>query len=141
MGVKGIAIGGTAGFLFGGSLGALFGAMLGHQVERELHGKGSFGRRLGRAAGRRHSAANARERERAARAAMPSALAEAYAVLGVAASASDGEVKRAYREKAKKYHPDTLRAQGLPEEQVKAATDAMARVNAAWTTIKETRHL
>ena len=141
MGVKGIAIGGTAGFLFGGSLGALFGAMLGHQVERELRGKGSFGRRLGRAAGRRHSAASARERERAARAAMPSALAEAYAVLGIAASASDGEVKRAYREKAKKYHPDTLRAQGLPEEQVKAATDAMARVNVAWTTIKETRHL
>ena len=66
-------------------------------------------------------------------------LAEAYSILGVSASASDDAVKKAYREKAKKYHPDTLRAQGLPDEMVGKATEQMARVNAAWAEIKAAR--
>lgn len=69
------------------------------------------------------------------------ALADAYAVLEVEPSASDDEVRRAYRAKAKKYHPDTLRAQGLPESLMGKATDMMSKVNAAWATIKEARHL
>lgn len=71
----------------------------------------------------------------------PDALADAYAALDIEPSASDDEVKRAYRTKAKKYHPDTLRAQGLPESLMKKATDMMSKVNAAWMTIKEARHL
>lgn len=66
-------------------------------------------------------------------------LAEAYSILGVSSTASDDEVKKAYRAKAKKYHPDTLRAQGLPDEMVGKATEQMARVNAAWSEIKAAR--
>lgn len=62
-----------------------------------------------------------------------------YEVLGCSRSAPDEEVKRAYREKAKQYHPDTLRAQGLPDEIIAKANDQMSRVNAAWSAIKRER--
>jgi len=68
-------------------------------------------------------------------------LADAYALLGVKPSASDDEVKKAYRLKAKKYHPDALKAQGLPDEMVKKATEMMAKINAAWTEIEKARKL
>lgn len=68
-------------------------------------------------------------------------LAEAYALLGVSPDATDAEVKKAYREKAKKCHPDTLRAQGLPDEMVSRATEQMSRVNSAWSEIKTARGL
>ena len=67
------------------------------------------------------------------------ALAQAYATLGVSPSANDADVKRAYRELAKKNHPDLLRAQGLPEELVGKATEKMGRINEAWSVIKERR--
>ena len=64
-----------------------------------------------------------------------------YWLLGCARTASDDEVRRAYRAQAKKYHPDLLRAQGLPEELVKRANDRMVRINAAWEEIKRARGL
>ena len=48
-------------------------------------------------------------------------------------------MKRAYRAKAKKYHPDALRAQGLPDEMVDRANDMMAKLNAAWSEIERAR--
>ena len=66
-------------------------------------------------------------------------LADAYAVLGAGANDSTDELKRKYRELAKRNHPDALRAQGLPEEMVGKATERMSRINAAWTTIREAR--
>jgi len=68
-------------------------------------------------------------------------LADAYSVLGVAPSASDDEVRRAYRDMAKKYHPDTLRAQGLPEEMIGKATERMSKINAAWSEVRKARGL
>lgn len=68
-------------------------------------------------------------------------LAEAYSVLGVSPSVDDQTVRAAYREKAKKYHPDTLKAQGLPDELIGKATAMMSKINAAWTTIKNARGL
>ena len=62
-----------------------------------------------------------------------------YDVLGCAESASDDELRRAYRAQAKKHHPDLLRAQGLPEEMVERANEQMARINAAWEEIKRAR--
>ena len=81
-----------------------------------------------RMAGRRRGASVARD-----------PLADAYAVLGAGASDSVDELKRKYRELAKKNHPDALRAQGLPEEMVGKATERMSRINAAWATIREAR--
>ena len=66
-------------------------------------------------------------------------LEDAYRQLGVSPSASDAEVKKAYHRMAKKYHPDTLRAQGLPEEMVGKATERMSKSNAAWAAIREKR--
>ena len=68
-------------------------------------------------------------------------LSDAYVILGVSATAGDDEVRKAYREKAKKYHPDALRAQGLPEEMLGRANERMARINEAWAKIKAVRGL
>ena len=48
-------------------------------------------------------------------------------------------MRKAYREKAKKLHPDLLRAQGLPEDLLAKANEQMARVNAAWDEIRRAR--
>ena len=68
-------------------------------------------------------------------------LADAYRTLGVKPSASDDEVKRAYREKAKSCHPDVLRSQGASDRKVAEATEKMAKVNAAWTAISKERNI
>ena len=75
----------------------------------------------------------------AGRSASRDPLKDAYAVLGARANDSTDELKRKYRELAKKNHPDSLRAQGLPEEMVGKATERMSRINEAWATIKEAR--
>ena len=68
-------------------------------------------------------------------------LEQAYAMLEVDSTASDDAVRRAYREKAKKFHPDMLRARGLSPELLKKANEQMARINAAWDEIKRARGL
>ena len=77
----------------------------------------------------------------AGRSASRDPLKDAYAVLGASADDSADELKRKYRELAKKNHPDALRAQGLPEEMVGKATERMSRINEAWAVIKEARGL
>ena len=62
-----------------------------------------------------------------------------YSILGVPPDADDETVKRAYREKAKRLHPDVLRQNGLSEEMLARATEQMARLNAAWDRIKRSR--
>lgn len=66
-------------------------------------------------------------------------LDSAYATLGCDKNASNDELKKAYRTKAQKYHPDALQAQGLSEELMAKATEQMSRINAAWDTIKKER--
>ena len=68
-------------------------------------------------------------------------LEDAYRQLGVSSVASNAEVKKAYHQMAKKYHPDTLRAQGLPEEMMGKATERMSKINAAWAAIREKRRI
>lgn len=62
-----------------------------------------------------------------------------YEILGVSRSASDEEVRKAFREKAKALHPDMLRSQGLSEELMGKANEQMAMVNEAWSEIKRSR--
>ncbi len=63
----------------------------------------------------------------------------AYTTLGVAASASDAEVKRAYRRLMSKYHPDKFAARGLSENMREIARERVHEVSKAYDAIKEQR--
>ncbi len=120
---KGMAVGALVGGRLMGPLGALLGAALGYAAEGRLRSGARRPRGGGAASARRPRGA----------------LAAAYETLGVPPTASDEEVRRAYRRQAKRCHPDALRARGLPESSVAKATERMARVNAAWGEIKSAR--
>jgi len=62
----------------------------------------------------------------------PSSREEDLALLGLTSGASQADVKKAYRQKAKELHPDRLHAQGLPEPMLKQASDRLAAINAAY---------
>ena len=66
-------------------------------------------------------------------------LSTAYKILGCTPRMSDADLKKAYREKAKKFHPDELAAQGVSPELMEKATRHMAEINAAWAEIKKAR--
>lgn len=61
----------------------------------------------------------------------------AYKILGVDPNASDEEVKKAYREMAKKNHPDLV--SNLGDEVRQAAEKKFQEINAAYETIKKQR--
>ena len=60
-----------------------------------------------------------------------------YRVLGIDSSATDEEVKRAYRKMAMKYHPD--RVSGMSEEMQRNASEQMKEINEAYEVIKQRR--
>jgi DnaJ like chaperone protein len=66
-------------------------------------------------------------------------LDDAYAALGVNASASDAEIKRAYRRLMSQNHPDKLAARGLPESMREIAEERTREINTAYDLIKESR--
>jgi DnaJ like chaperone protein len=61
----------------------------------------------------------------------------AYDVLEITSTASDEEVKRAYRDLAKKHHPDKVAHLG--EDIRKAATEKFQQINLAYEEIKKQR--
>ena len=63
----------------------------------------------------------------------------AYKILGIEPSATDEEVKKAYREMAKKNHPDLV--SNLGDEVRKAAEKKFQEINGAYETIKKQRGL
>ena len=58
-----------------------------------------------------------------------------YSVLGVSQSASDDEIKKAYRELARKYHPDNYQNNPLAD----LAEEKMKEINEAYETITKQR--
>ena len=58
-----------------------------------------------------------------------------YSVLGVSRDASDDEIKRAYRELARKYHPDKYAGSDLAD----LAEEKMKEINAAYDEIQAMR--
>ncbi len=58
-----------------------------------------------------------------------------YQVLGVSRDASDEDIKKAYRDLARKYHPDKYRDSDLAE----VATEKMQEINQAYDEIKNER--
>ena len=67
------------------------------------------------------------------------ALAEAYEVLDVPKTASDAEVKRAYRRLMSQNHPDKLVARGLPESMLEVAKQKTQAIQAAYERVRESR--
>ncbi|MDB4710004.1 TerB family tellurite resistance protein [Flavobacteriaceae bacterium] len=63
----------------------------------------------------------------------------AYKILEIETSASDSELKKAYRKMVKKYHPDKLT--GLGEEHLQGAKEKFQNIQAAYETIKKERGL
>jgi DnaJ like chaperone protein len=59
----------------------------------------------------------------------------AYQTLGVSRSASQSEVKKAYRKLLGENHPDRLMAKGLPEEMIKMANQKVQKIKAAYQQI------
>ncbi len=68
-------------------------------------------------------------------------LSDAYHLLGISKSASDSELKKAYRRLMSQHHPDKLVAKGLPEELIKDATEKTQQIKGAYEQIKESRGL
>ena len=68
-------------------------------------------------------------------------VADAYRVLGVAADASDAELKKAYRRLMSQNHPDKLAAKGLPESMREMAEQKTREITAAYELIERTRRL
>ena len=63
----------------------------------------------------------------------------AYKMLEITKSATNDELKKAYRKMAKKYHPDKL--EGLGEEHKEGAKEKFQNIQAAYEQIKKERGL
>lgn len=64
---------------------------------------------------------------------------EAYKILECSTDSSNAEVKDSYRNAAKRYHPDILRAANVPEDLIAIASAKMAKLNDAWEIIRKAR--
>jgi DnaJ like chaperone protein len=66
-------------------------------------------------------------------------VAGAYEVLGLARTASDAEVTKAYRRLMNQNHPDKLHAKGLPESMMKLAAEKTRQIRAAYDVLRAAR--
>ncbi len=123
MGWNGAMMGLCIGSLFS-PLGAVLGAIAGYHLENK------FKKRPAKTSRKGHAQRPFQQ---------DSGAASAYSVLGVSPSASNEELRKAYRVMAKRCHPDVLRSQGATEEAIARASQRMSAINAAWNEIKKAR--
>jgi len=64
---------------------------------------------------------------------------DAYTMLGIDKTASNAEVKKAYRRLMSQHHPDKLVAKGLPEQMIRDATKKTQQIKDAYEQIKKSR--
>ena len=92
------------------------------QLEAILRAQRSFGH---------GGAASARSAE--------SVLDEAYKALGIAADATDKEVKTAYRRLMNQHHPDKMASKGLPESMLEVAKEKTREIRSAYEQLRDHR--
>lgn len=68
-----------------------------------------------------------------------SSIDQAYTLLGLSATATNDEVKKAYRSLVREYHPDIIKSQGASDEYLKEATEKVQEINGAYEMIKKSR--
>lgn len=66
-------------------------------------------------------------------------LEDAFRVLGLDSSASDQDVKTAYRRLMNQHHPDKLVARGLPQSELRVAEQKTQEIRAAYERLKSHR--
>ncbi|MEA3412957.1 MAG: co-chaperone DjlA [Pseudomonadota bacterium] len=81
------------------------------------------------------------QHQRAAAGSSEQSLSASYEILGVSSSASDGEVKRAYRRLMSQHHPDKLASRGLPEEMMQLAKEKTQEIRGAYDAIRSVRDM
>ena len=64
-----------------------------------------------------------------------------YEVLGITPDIEDQALRTHWKHLARTHHPDTLTADGMPEEFIAAANDRLAKINAAYDAISRQRGL
>jgi DnaJ like chaperone protein len=68
-----------------------------------------------------------------------SKLQEAYKALGIEATATDKEVKTAYRRLMNQHHPDKLASKGLPESMLEVAKERTREIRSAYEVLRDHR--
>jgi DnaJ like chaperone protein len=68
-------------------------------------------------------------------------LSRAFATLGLDDTASNAEIKRAYRKLVGQYHPDRLVSRGLPDEMMEKAKHRVREINTAYDQLKQARNI
>ncbi len=58
-----------------------------------------------------------------------------FEVLGISPSSTRDEIRQAYHQKVRLYHPDKLTSLDLPEDITSYASDTLARINSAYDLI------
>lgn len=67
--------------------------------------------------------------------------ADPYLIIGAKPEWSDEELKKYHRKVIIENHPDKMVARGVPQEFLKIASDRLAKINVAWTSIAKERNL
>jgi len=62
-----------------------------------------------------------------------------YAILGIADTASNADIKKRYRRLMSQYHPDKLVSKNLSEEEMAKATEKTQEIKSAYEQLKRTR--
>ena len=62
-----------------------------------------------------------------------------YDALSSSKSASQTDLKKAYRKMMSQHHPDKLAAKGLPDDMIEVAKEKTQEIQSAWELIKNHR--
>jgi DnaJ like chaperone protein len=71
--------------------------------------------------------------------AQPFSQLDDYAVLNISPSASDADVKKAYRRLMSQHHPDKISSKGVSAEKLKQATEKTQQIKAAYDRVRAAR--